>query len=68
MKAVYPRQGASSSTQQVHSILIIQGLILGFGHAPPVNFWPVHPAEGNRQVYYEKYAPVGNYPPPLHHP
>ena len=39
-----------------------------FGHAPPVNFWPVHPAEGNRQVYYDKYAPVGNYPPPVLHP
>ena len=33
------------------------------GSASTVNFWPVYPAEGNRQVYY-KYAPVGNYPPP----
>ena len=35
-----------------------------FGHAPPVNFWPGYPVEGNRQVYYDRYAPVGNYPPP----
>ena len=63
IRAVYPRQGASSS-HKVHWILRIHGLILEFGYASPVNFWPVNPAEGNRQVYYDKYAPVGNYPPP----
>ena len=31
-----------------------------WSHAPPVNFW--YP--DNRQVQYDRYAPVGNYPPP----